>query len=108
MNSKPLKTDLKKLKMVLILLTVIELTYFVIAFTNDELWIKLDYDYKANYIIGAFHIIVMIVFIWFNWKKMPLDRSRKRDYTYMILFLGLIGMWLWMPNKKQIEKMNIE
>ena len=106
MNSNTLKSDLKRLKMALIVSTLIQIAYFGVIFTNDKLWIKLDYDFKANYVIGSFHIIVMIIFLWYNWKKMPIEKSKKKDNTYMILFLGIIGMWLWMPSKKQIEKMN--
>ncbi len=106
MKTKTLKADLKILKIALIVSTVIQIAYFVVIFTNDKLWITLDYDFKANYVIGIIHIAVMIIFLWYNWKKMPIERSKKKDNTYMILFLGIVGMWLWMPSKKQIEKMN--
>ncbi|MDP2058443.1 MAG: hypothetical protein Q8J97_01805 [Flavobacteriaceae bacterium] len=52
------------------------------------------------------HLIVTGVFIWFIWKKLPRGNKNKIDNTLMILFLGLIGMWLWLPNKNEIKKQN--
>lgn len=104
-NFDKLKSDLKRLKIALIILTVVQIVYFGITFWDAQLWITLDFVYKANYIIGFFHLVVAVIFVWFNWKKMPVDRRQKRDNTYMILLLGIIGMWLWLPNEEQIDKL---
>lgn len=100
-----IKLDFNRLKNLLILLTIIEGTYLAIVFTNARLWIKLDDEYYANYIVSIFHFVVAGIFIWYNWKKMPITKSKKSDNTWLILFLGIIGMWIWMPNKQQLEEM---
>lgn len=99
------KSDLKKLRILLIILTLIQIGYIIIIFTDTKLWIKLDIDHKANWLIWTLNLIVAGIFIWFNWTKMPTDKKTKTNNTFMILFLGIIGMWLWIPNKREINKL---
>ncbi|MDV7140414.1 hypothetical protein R3X28_16095 [Maribacter sp. TH_r10] len=100
-----LKSDLKKLRVLLIILTLFHFVYLIVVFTDPKLWLKLDYDYKANWLILGLHLIVAGIFIWFNWKKMPIPRKTKSNNTFLILFLGIIGMWLWIPNKREMKKL---
>ena len=104
-DSKNLKSDLKKLRILLIILTLIQIGYMIVIYTNVKLWMKLDYDYKANWIILGLNLVVAGIFVWFNWKKMPIEKKAKTNNTLMILFLGIIGMWLWIPNKRELNKM---
>lgn len=105
-DPKIFKSDIKKLRILLIILTLIQIGYIIIIFADSKLWIKLVFDYKANWLIGGLNLIVSGIFIWFNWKKMPIEKKAKRDNTLMILFLGIIGMWLWIPNKSEINKLS--
>ena len=98
-------SDLKKLRILLIILTLIQIGYMIIIFADTKLWIKLDYDYKANWLILGLNLIVAGTFIWFNWTKMPIEKKTKTDNTFLILFLGIIGMWLWIPNKREINEL---
>lgn len=107
-DTDKLKTGLKKLQILLIILTLIQIGYMIIIFTDTKLWTKLDFDYKANWLIGGLNLIISGIFIWFNWKKMPISRKSKTNNTFMILFLGIIGMWLWIPNKREINKLTIK
>ena len=100
-----LKSDLKKLRILLVILTLLQIGYLIIVFTDTKLWAKLDFDYKANWLIMGLNLIVAGIFIWFNWKKMPIERKSKTNNTFMILFLGIIGMWLWIPNRSEINKL---
>ena len=104
-NSDKLKSDVKKLKSLLIPLTVAQVIYMLVTFTNPQLWMKLDFDYNLNWIIGIVHIAVVATFIWYDWKKMPDNESQKMKNTFLILLLGIIGMWLWLPNKTEIDKL---
>ncbi|MCK5441323.1 MAG: hypothetical protein KAJ23_05500 [Maribacter sp.] len=104
-GSENLKSDLKKMRILLIILTLILIGYMIIIFVDEKLWIKLDFDYKANWLILGLNLIVAGTLIWFNWKKMPIDRKTKTNNTFLILFLGIIGMWLWIPNKREINKL---
>ncbi|WP_034923444.1 hypothetical protein [Gillisia sp. CAL575] len=99
------KTDLKKLRILLIILTLIQVGYMIIIFTNTKLWVKLDFDYNANWLIWGLNLIVAGIFVWFNWTRMPIKKNTKTSNTFMILFLGIIGMWLWIPNKREINKL---
>jgi len=65
------KTILKKL---LIALTSTELLYLIVIFYDDRLWLKLDYEFKANLIIGFFHIIVVGLFLKNIWENDKLDK----------------------------------
>lgn len=96
---KELQSSIKILKILLIFLTIIQIAYIIIVFGSPKLWIELDFNYKANWIIGAFHLMVACIFIWFNCYKMPFTKKVKTNNTLMIIFLGILGMWLWLPNK---------
>jgi type IV secretory pathway component VirB8 len=97
-----LRSSLKKLKILLIILTIIELANTVLMFTHDVLWFKF---YNLQWVIFGIHYIIAVIFIWFIWKKMPLEKKSKSNNTFLIFFFGIIGMWLWMPNKKEVDKL---
>lgn len=99
------KSDLKKLRILLIVLTLIQIGYVIVIFADTKLWAKLDFEYKANWLTWGLNLIVSGIFLWFNWKKMPIKKKTKTNNTFMILFLGIIGMWLWIPNKREINKL---
>jgi cell division protein FtsW (lipid II flippase) len=105
MMSKKLKSEIKKLKILLITLTLIQASYIIIVFLNAELWIELDFEYKVNWLIWRLHLIVMGIFIWFNCTRLPIEKKTKINNIFMILFLGIIGMWLWVPNQREINNM---
>ncbi len=95
------KSTLFKLKTLLIFLTVIYVIYFGIVMSNTKLWVLLNRDYNMDWIVKFFHICITGTFIWFNW-NMQYNKKKKWDNTWKILLLGIIGMWLWLPNKKEI------
>lgn len=99
------KSDLKKLRILLVTLTIIQIGYMIIVFADSKLWIKLDFDYKAILLFWALNLVVAGIFLWFNWTRMPIIKKTKINNTFMILFLGIIGMWLWIPNKREINKL---
>jgi len=45
------KSELKKLRILLIVLTLIQIGYMIIIFADSKLWIRLDFEYKANWLI---------------------------------------------------------
>jgi hypothetical protein len=111
-------SDLKKLRASLIILTLIKLLYFIWVFGSGFLWTYKMHNidsgdmvvwifsfFASGFIIWILHCILMIIIIWYNWKKMPIDRKKKIDNTFMIMLLGIIGMWLWMPNKEEASKL---
>ena len=88
---------MKNLKSILILLTTVELLYFFIVFYDQEFWVKMDNEYKINIILGLFHIIVVGIFIKNIWNDNLIENKEKVNNSLMIVFLGIIGMWIWLP-----------
>lgn len=103
---KSFKSDIKKLRSLLIVLTLIQIGYIIVIFMSPKLLVKLNLDYKVNWLIFGLHYLTAGIFIWFNWNKMPITKKAKTNYTVMILLLGIIGMWLWIPNKQEVNKWN--
>jgi len=104
MTKLQLEKDIKKLKLLLILYTLIQSTILYIIFFKPKIQFQLDQSYKLNWIIWVLNIVVIGYFIWYNWKKLPIPKNEKINNTLMIVFLGVIGMWIWLPNKAEIEK----
>lgn len=100
-----LKSDLKKMKILLTVLTIVEVCYFGSSFIGLKTTVVLDLKYQAIWIIWFFHYLTVGIFIWYTWKKMPLAKKAKIHNTIMVLFLGIIGMWLWFPSKKELSKL---
>ena len=116
-DTENLKSDFKKIRILLITLTLIELVYFLLIIGNGTYWVKSSEKnthsiiiwilsfIASGFFIWLFHPLVMGIIIWYNWKKMPINRKKKIDNTLMILFLGIVGMWFWIPNKREINKL---
>lgn len=100
------ESEIANLRILLIALTVIQLAYLIFLFVDHEAYIKLIFNFHLDWIVLIINYIVAGIFLWYNWKKLPIEKKKKTDRTWMILFLGIIGMWLWIPNKSEIKKMN--
>lgn len=100
-----LRSDISKLKIVLIVHTIIQVGYFIIIFFNSDLWLSLNDSFKSDIVFGLLNFAVAGLIIWYNWKYLPFEKNKKWDKTWMIIFLGIIGMWLWIPNSKEISEM---
>lgn len=96
---------IKNLKFLLITLTLIQIAYFTIIIVDGKAWSTLDEVYRANYWVIGFNILVQLIFLWFNYKKMPVKNSTKTNNMLMIICLSTIGMWLFLPNKNDIKKL---
>jgi len=94
---------LKKLKIFLIVLTLIEIGFILLLFFNTDELISYIFKNNLDQVFGLFHWLSVAIFIWFIWVKMPKDKKSNINNTLMIVFLGIIGLWLWFPNKKEIE-----
>lgn len=100
------ETEIAKLRLLLMVLTVIQLTCVILSYSISELFTKLMLNFHLDWILVALNYIVAGIFLWYNWKKLPITKKKKIDSTWMILLLGIIGMWFWIPNKAEIKKMN--
>lgn len=105
MTLKNLASDVKKLRVLLILLTIVQVVYLLVYFYAIDLVTSLNKAYCLNWMVNVYTLFVMAIFLWYNWKKLPIERKKKREKTLMIVFLGILGMWLWLPNKRERERM---
>lgn len=104
-ENQTLKSDFRKLRIILIVLTIIQISYFTTTFSQNELWLRLYSGYHSDILIWSLNLVVAGIFVWYDWMKLPTNRRNKINNTFMILFLGIIGMWLWLPNRREIEKL---
>lgn len=100
-----LKSEIRRMKLLLIVLTIAQIAYMIAAYSSFKFWMKLDDEYHVNIALFIFQLGTIAFFIWYVWKKFPGERKQKTNHTLMIVFLGIIGMWLWLPNKRELEKL---
>ena len=103
-----MKKDILILKILLSILTVLQIAALYIMFSDTAMSLKLNEDFHLNILLTTYSWILTAVFIWYNWKKLPIDKKKKKDKTWMLALLGIaglgiIGMWLWLPNKKELD-----
>ena len=53
------------------------------------------------------HYLGIVIFLWYIWTRYPADKKKKTNDSLMIVFVGIIGMWLWLPNEKELNKLKI-
>jgi hypothetical protein len=104
-TSESLISDLKKIRILLIVLTIAQTGYLIPFFIESKLLLEPSVFSLTKWIMRVFHFLVLGIFIWYNWTRMPISKKEKRNNTYMLVFLGILGMWFWMPNKKELKKL---
>lgn len=103
LNKNKIRKEIGILRGFLILHTLFHLSLFVNIFFDLNIVDLGILNSAVLWTLSASYLIIDFVFIWYNWKKLPIHRKAKIDNTWLILMMGLIGLWLWIPNKKQIE-----
>ncbi len=103
-----LEPALKRLKLLLIIWTIIQISYLVIITTDQLEIIKFIFQNNIDRVLIILNLSIIGVFIWFIWKRFSIDKKSNWNNTLMIVFLGVIGMWLWFPNKKELKKLRDE
>jgi|SRR5690625_156290 len=101
-----LQSYLKTIRVVLIFLTVFELIYLGVTLSDKQLRLKLDDNFQALWVILIFHIVMLSIILWLNWTKFPINKKMKMSNTYLVVFLGILGMWLWMPSSNDIDNLS--
>ncbi len=104
-----LKRDVLIFKILLIIMTFFQVAVILLNIFYSQLIFNLDRDYYFSTILGFSLLSLIGIFIWYNWKKLPIERKKKVNNTWMLDLLGvfgfgIIGMWLWLPNKREIKK----
>lgn len=95
--------DRNILKSIIIALTIIQVSY-VLFYWFSLSFLSLVVKYNLDIFLGLFYLLSLFFFIVYEWKYMPTIKNKKMNNTLMIFFLGIIGLWIWLPSKKEIEK----
>lgn len=98
-----LQSTLLTIRILLIPLTVFEIIYFGIALSAGQFRKSLDADYHAFWIILIYHLVMWGMILYINWTKFPIPKKMKINNSLLITFMGILGMWLWMPSSDDID-----
>ena len=117
MHPNRLKSDLKKIRIGLIILTIMQLTYITLIIVSFALIVKysvLDMNIIWLWIFLIFagaatlwiiQVIFTFIIMKYERKNMPVSNKKRYDNIVMIMFTGIIGLWLWLPNKDEVEQL---
>ena len=105
-NIRRLKDDIKKLRSLLVILTLIQIGQILLILSGTSIFTNIDFVYMAKWPILGLHLLTAVIFIWYIWQKMPIKKRKKVYNTIMILFLGIIGMWMWMHGNRELKEMS--
>ena len=89
--------ELKIIRLILQLYTILHLVVLGIFFTNII-------GHNFNVIFGI-NIIFILTFLSFLWFRLPMSKYEKIGETLLILIFGLFAIWMWIPNEKGLKKM---
>jgi hypothetical protein len=61
-----------------------------------DLWILNDITYKYTFLLTAIiHYALVAMILRRIWENSTTDKKKKIDDTYMVVLLGIIGIWIW-------------
>jgi RsiW-degrading membrane proteinase PrsW (M82 family) len=100
------RRDFNQLKIILILNTIIQIIVFIYFVTNAETILQnVDRPIFMN-IVPIFHFALFFLFLWFIWRRTDFENAKKHRNTHLVLWLGFLGMWIWIIDNKKFIKEN--
>ena len=97
MNSR----DFNQLLLLLIFNTILHVVVLVYFFAN----IRTIDSFKDRHlfldIVPVFHLALIILFIWFIWRRTNFEKRKKNRGTHLVIWLGFLGMWIWLIDVKK-------
>jgi|SRR5690554_1282330 len=100
-----LKTEIKKLRIALWILTFSILTILILSLFLESKWLNPYLFFYVLFALIILHFIYVVIFIIYIKSRYPANSNQKIKDVIMILFLGIIGMWLWLPTKDELEQL---
>ena len=97
-NFEKLLSELKIIRLILKIYTILHLLVLVTFFTT---FMRINIE-----IIFGINIIFLLTFLSFLWFRLPMSRYDKIGETLLIILFGLFALWMWIPNEKELKKMN--
>lgn len=98
---------MQKTRFALIVFTVIEIGYLLFNFFGPAKWMTFLFYNKLNWILWVLNYGIAGFCVFYTWKYLPIPKKEKTNNTLMILFLGIIGMWLWLPNENDLKNYSL-
>lgn len=115
-NTSKLKSDINKFRISLIILTIFQLIYLLTIVGSFALIVKYKITdsgiiylwifliLAGTIILGFFKMIFTFIVKKYERKNIPITQKKNNDNFLMIMFTGIIGLWLWLPNKKETDQ----
>ena len=88
------------LKIYLIALTCLEIAYILLFYFYVEFILNLEHKYFIHVYLAIFHLIVLGLILKQTWKLNHIKKKQKSNRTFLMFFLGIIGMWIWFPENE--------
>ena len=96
-NFKKLLSELRKVRLLLKIYTVLHVPIAIILFTS--------FAEIGHEIISGIYFIFILFFLSFMWFRLPMTRHDKIGETFLIIIFGLFALWMWIPNEKKLKEM---
>ncbi len=90
-----MKTLLKVIKWLLIVLTILLVGYILGIFIFHDAAFYMNEKYRIYLVIQLVHLAVSLSALFVVWSSQLFDRWKKIDQTLLVVFLSVFGLWIW-------------
>lgn len=97
-----MKTLLKVIKWLLIVLTILLVGYMLGIFLFHEKVFHINEKYRIYLIIQLVHLAASLSALFVIWSSSLFDRWKKIDQTLLVVFLSVFGLWTWFIKYRKI------
>ncbi len=97
-----MKTLLKVIKWLLIVLTLLLVGYILGIFMFHDTVFNINEKYRIYLIIQLVHLAASLSALFVIWSSQLFDRWKKIDQTLLVVFLSVFGLWYWFTKYSKI------
>lgn len=90
-----MKKLLKGIKWMLVVLTILITGYLLSIFLFHDAAFYLNEKYSIYLIIQIVHVAASLSALFIIWSSNLFDNWKKTDQTLLVIFLSIIGLWIW-------------
>ncbi|WP_029038044.1 hypothetical protein [Salinimicrobium xinjiangense] len=111
------RSDIRRFRIALIILTTLYLGFIGIVIIGGFIFIVKNKItdgglitlwfagiFLGGVILSVFQLIFSYRLKSYERKNMPVTQKKNKDNFKMAIFTGIIGLWLWLPNEKEVKK----
>ena len=116
-NPEKFRSDIRRFRIVLIVLTALYLGFIGIILIGGFVFIVknkitdgglIALWFAAIFLGGIILSIFQVIFSYrlkvYERKNIPVTQKKNNDNLKMTMVTGIIGLWLWLPNEKEVNK----